>query len=462
MISQNRELSLQQIIGKGYADFWQFKGRYRVVKGSRASKKSTTTALNIITRMMQYPLANTLVVRKTGSTLKDSCFAQLKWAIQKLQVSEFWKDRKSPLELEYVPTGQKILFRGLDDPLKITSITVSVGVLCWGWIEEGYEIDSEQDFNRLDESLRGELPEGHFIQWTITFNPWDRNIWLKSRFFDSPNPNTMAKSTNYKCNEFLSASDLAMFEDMRINDPERYKVAGEGEWGIAEGQFFDLWRENLHVVKPFVIPAGWMRFRAMDWGSYHPYACLWFAVDYDGNMWGYRELYGWGGKPNIGTKETAAQVAERIVKAEPSTEQISYAVLDNACWARTGVTGPTIAEEINSVLYKSNRTMFNECSKGREMGAEAFRQRLLGHTNKKGERIPAIRFFSTCIHTIRTVPMLTHDLHQPEKYNTSGEDHCADAIVYGCLSRPYTPQKNNKKEIGRWAQEEAPVSPWAI
>jgi len=144
------KVSLQSIIGKGYADFWNFKGRYRVCKGSRASKKSTTTAINIIKRTMQYSQANTLVIRKTASTLKDSCWTQLKWAINKLGVGQFWKPRQNPLELEYLPTGQKILFRGLDDPLKITSITVAASILCWGWIEEIYEIRLTLGIKSLD------------------------------------------------------------------------------------------------------------------------------------------------------------------------------------------------------------------------------------------------------------------------------------------------------------------------
>ena len=131
---------LPDIVGKGYGKFWNCKKRYRVVKGSRASKKSTTIALNIICRMMEYPLANTLVIRKTERTLKESCFAQLRWAINRLGVEEYWKARVSPLELEYIPTGQRIIFRGLDNAFKITSITVAKGYLCWGWVEESYEI----------------------------------------------------------------------------------------------------------------------------------------------------------------------------------------------------------------------------------------------------------------------------------------------------------------------------------
>ena len=150
MKTETKKIYLPDIVGKGYGDFWRFKGRFRVVKGSRASKKSTTAALNLIYRMMKYPLANALVVRKTFATLKDSCYTQLKWAIKRLNVEKYWKTRQSPLELEYLPTGQKILFRGMDDPLKITSITVDVGVLCWGWVNVSAQPKKINFFNCWD------------------------------------------------------------------------------------------------------------------------------------------------------------------------------------------------------------------------------------------------------------------------------------------------------------------------
>lgn len=113
MMTKKESMNLQAIIGGGYSEFWNSKRRYVVCKGSRASKKSTTAALKIIVRMMQYPLSNALVIRQTAETLKDSCYAQLLWAIDRLGVSRYWKATKSPLEIEYKPTGQKILFRGL-------------------------------------------------------------------------------------------------------------------------------------------------------------------------------------------------------------------------------------------------------------------------------------------------------------------------------------------------------------
>lgn len=235
---------LPDIVGKGYGTFWRYKGRYRVVKGSRASKKSKTTALWIITNMMDYPQANALVVRKTFRTLKDSCFTELKWAVHRMNVDAWWEFKESPLEATYKPTGQKIYFRGLDDPLKVTSITVDVGVLCWAWLEEAYEVMKEDDFNILDESIRGECPEGLFKQWTITFNPWNEHHWLKKRFFDNPDDETLAMTTNYLCNEFLDKADIKVFEDMKKRNPRRYAVAGLGGWGIVEGLVYENWREE--------------------------------------------------------------------------------------------------------------------------------------------------------------------------------------------------------------------------
>ena len=237
-------INLPDIVGKGYGTFWRFKGRYRAVKGSRASKKSKTMALWVIVNMMKYPKANTLVVRKTFRTLKDSCFTELKWAVHRLNVDAWWDFKESPLEATYRPTGQKIYFRGLDDPLKVTSITVDVGALCWMWLEEAYEIMNEDDFNILDESIRGEVPEGLFKQITLTFNPWNEHHWMKKRFFDNPDDETLALTTNYLCNEWLDAADIKVFEDMKRRNPRRYAVAGLGGWGIVDGLVYENWKEE--------------------------------------------------------------------------------------------------------------------------------------------------------------------------------------------------------------------------
>ena len=248
--------SLPKLIGKGYKQFWNFKGRYRVAKGGRGSKKSTTASFWFPYNMMKYYhkynlKPNTLVIRRFYNTHRDSTFAQLKWAINRLGVSHLWKATKSPLELTYIPSGQKIMFRGLDDPQSITSITVEEGYLCWVWWEEAFQITNEDDFNKVDMSIRGEIPEPLFKQHTFTFNPWSDKIWLKRRFFDKVSPSTglspegdiLAITKNYDCNEFLGDDDRLIFERMKEENPRRYSIEGLGEWGIAEGLVYENWQE---------------------------------------------------------------------------------------------------------------------------------------------------------------------------------------------------------------------------
>lgn len=196
------QLSLQKIVGEGYYDFWHTKKRYRVCKGSRGSKKSKTAALNMLYKFIKYPLSNGLCVRRYSNTLCDSMYSDLKWAIHRFGLDSYFDCTVSPLQIVRRSTGQKILFRGLDDGLKITSISVDYGVLCFVWIEEAFEVN-EDDFNKLDMSIRGEVPEGYFKQITLTFNPWSATSWLKKRFFDNLDDDIFTKTTTWQCNEWL-------------------------------------------------------------------------------------------------------------------------------------------------------------------------------------------------------------------------------------------------------------------
>ncbi|MEG2418213.1 MAG: PBSX family phage terminase large subunit [Eubacterium sp.] len=319
MISQTK-LYLPDVIGSGYGQFWRYQGRFRVVKGSRASKKSKTTALNIIYRMMEekYASANTLVVRKVFRTLKDSCFTELKWAINRLGATDAWTIKESPLEMTY-KTGQKIYFRGLDDPIKVTSITVEKGALCWCWIEEAYEITSEDDFNMLDESIRGEVPEGLFKQFTLTFNPWNEHHWLKGRFFDEAenDPDILALTTNYTCNEWLDAADLKVFETMKRNNPRRYAVAGLGGWGIVDGLVYENWREEAFSLDAVLAQGTVKSAFGLDFGYTNDPSALFAAmVDLGAKrIYVFDEMYGKG--------MSNARIAEKITAMGFSKERIT-------------------------------------------------------------------------------------------------------------------------------------------
>ncbi|MBX0358930.1 PBSX family phage terminase large subunit [Halobacillus sp. Nhm2S1] len=243
---QRLRISVSRIIGKGYNRFWNNKQFYRVVKGSRGSKKSKTTALNYIHRIMKYPWANLLVVRRYSNTNKQSTYTDLKWAASMLGVAHLFKFNESMPEITYKPTGQKILFRGLDDELKITSITVDVGILAWAWFEEAYQIETEDKFRTVVESIRGMYDSPDFFkQITVTFNPWSERHWLKKVFFDEETreKDTFATTTTFRVNEWLDDVDKQRYLDLYRTNPRRARIVADGEWGVAEGLVF----ENFEV-----------------------------------------------------------------------------------------------------------------------------------------------------------------------------------------------------------------------
>lgn len=242
------------------------------------------------------------------------------------------------------------------------------------------------------------------------------------------------------------------------NDPgyvDRLKLTGapalvkawlEGDWSVIEGAFFDNWSSARHVCKPFSVPQLWTRFRAMDWGSAAPFAVGWFGVasdDYSledgrtlprGGLVLYREWYGASG-PNVGLKLTAEAVAEGIAARE-QFEKIDYGVLDPSAFAQDG--GPSIAERIMTAKTQP-RVLFRPADNARVGrlghlgGWDLLRQRLEGEAPNR----PMLVVFDTCKDTIRTLPSLQHDKARVEDLDTNSEDHAADMVRYGCVSRPW-------------------------
>lgn len=229
---------------------------------------------------MKYPESNLLVVRQIMNTHRDSTFAQLKWAQERLGVSHLWRNTVSPMEMVFLPTGQKIIFRGFDDVLKLASATVPSGFLNFVWIEEAFEIASEADFDKLDLSVpRGVIKPPLYKQTTLTFNPWSDTHWLKKRFFDQECPDVSCFSTNYLINEFLDDTDRSVFERMKKTNRRKYEVAGLGNWGISEGLVYENWSVGKKKI-PDDERYRWKNFFGLDYGySNDPTGFVGFAAD---------------------------------------------------------------------------------------------------------------------------------------------------------------------------------------
>ena len=251
-IKQYEGRSLRKIFGKGYNDVINDKEHfYIVIRGGKGSKKSKTVALMIIMRMMQYPLANTVCIRKSYNALKDSMFTDLLWAMDRLGVTDWWEVRRSPMQLELKHTHQVILFRGLDKAEKLGGLTVRHGYLCWMWIDEFFEITDEEEFLKAQMGLRGYMPpeSGLWKQVICTFNPWSEHCWIKKRFFDEPHDNVLAKVTTYKCNEWLGEEDKKRYDELHETNPRMAKIICDGEWGIVEGLVYENWEIKAFDVE---------------------------------------------------------------------------------------------------------------------------------------------------------------------------------------------------------------------
>lgn len=216
----------------------------------------------------------------------------------------------------------------------------------------------------------------------------------------------------------------------------------DGDWSIIEGAFFPEFSAPSHVVAPIRLPAHWTRFRACDWGSAKPFSVGWYAVS-DGELTQfprgalikYREWYGMkDGQPNVGLKLTAEEVGKGIREREQPGEKVEYGVLDPSAFAENG--GPSIASRLG-VFFRAadNKRVARSGALG---GWDQLRARL------KGDERPMLYFFSTCVHTIRTLPALQHDASNAEDVDSDGEDHAPDETRYACMSRPWVASGTSK------------------
>jgi len=209
------------------------------------------------------------------------------------------------------------------------------------------------------------------------------------------------------------------YESMLRSLPEvERKRLLEGDWDVAEGAAFPEFSRTKHVVEPYEMPTNWPRIRMADYGYAAPSCVLWGAIDWDNNIWIYRELY----EKHL----TAEQLADRILEAEQLDPVPHYTVLDSSCWNKTGF-GPSIAE----VMMRSG-VRWTPSDRNRIQGKMEIHRRLADNPYTKE---PRLRFFSTCQHIIKQVAGIPLSKTNSEDVDTKAEDHAYDALRYGMMTR---------------------------
>lgn len=227
-------------LNKVFKDFNQTKCRYRLAKGSAGSGKSVDIAMDFILKLSdrKYKGANLLVVRQTETSHKDSTFAELLSAINRMGLATFWTYTLTPLTLTCKATGNMIIFRGFSDMRareRVKSINFPNGKLTWIWCEEATELQ-EADVDILDDRLRGRLDNPNlYYQITFSFNPISASHWIKRKYWDYDSDDIFKCHSTYLDNRFLDENYHKRMMLRKEQDPEGYQIYGLGNWGELGG-----------------------------------------------------------------------------------------------------------------------------------------------------------------------------------------------------------------------------------
>lgn len=270
----------------------QSQKRYIVMKGSAGSGKSVDTAQHYILRLMSDPGRNLLCVRKSDVTNRDSTFAELQGAIFRMfgeQYKKYWYINSSDMRLECIANHNQIFFRGVNDEKqreKLKSIAVKRGKLTDVWIEEATEL-TQNDFEIIDDRLRGELPKGQFYQIRLTFNPVSSSHWIKKHFFDRADSDVFTHHSTYKDNRFIDDAYYRRMERRKEVDPDGYRIYGLGEWGEVGGLIL-----TNYVIEDFDTSPERFDYmvNSQDFGYNHA-DCIGEVGFKDGELYLCREIY---------------------------------------------------------------------------------------------------------------------------------------------------------------------------
>ena len=376
-----------------------------------------------------------LLIRRSMPELRDMITHS-----QRLYSRAFKGARWREQEKEWrFPSGARIEFgyaENMTDVLRYQGQSYT-----WIGVDELPQYPTPDVYNFLRSSLRSVDPEIPVFM-RATGNPGNiGSQWVKEMFVDPSEPNKAFNVSidtptgvrkisrrfipaKLQDNPYLMQTDDYYIMLASLPEVQRKQFL-EGDWSAFENSSFPEFNKTTHVVDPFEIPRGWSRFRSADWGYSSNACCLWFAIDWDNNLWVYRELY---------TKKiTADEFAKKVLEAEQG-EFMRYGVLDSSTWAKRGDVGPSIAETMIQEGCKWRPS--DRSPKSRINGKLEIHKRLKVH-EKDNE--PTLKVFSNCVNLIRTLPLLPLDKNNPEDVDTDAEDHAYDALRYGCMSRPMHP-----------------------
>jgi hypothetical protein len=330
----------------------------------------------------------------------------------------------TPVPYLFLMSRTRSVNRPGKSPIKCyTRGTTNPGGKGHAWVKKWWNIQNDGSPTAFIKRFKNPIPDAN----GKTEIADSSRCFIPSRLSDNP----YLTNTGYR-QRLLSLSD---------HDKKRML---DGRWDITDGQYFDNWVPEKHIVKPFTIPIDWPRWRAMDWGYSKPYSVGWYAIDHDGVIFRYKELYGWGGAANVGVKDSPGTAVKKILARDEAERKRGVTFRNNIAgreiWDSRGEQ-VVISELINSKLKKANAGIFNAVKGGRGSRINGW-----GICNEFLNE-NKFKVFENCVHFIRTVPDLLRNPNDPEDVDSDMEDHVADEWRYALTSRGHKFQNVEEKVV---------------
>lgn len=245
--------------------------------GGRGSAKSSFVSLEIVDGIMKDSTANGIVFRRYANTLRESVFSQITWAIDALGVSHLWRGSVSPMQYTYIPTGQQIFFRGLDDASKLKSIKPRTGIFKYVWFEEFSELNGG---NQVRSVLQSVVRGGDDFRIFNSFNPpISVNSWA-NKYILIPDDRATVFHTTYKMipQEWLGEAFILEAERLQEINEKAYLHEYMGEAVGTGGEVFpniearEITDDEIKQMQYF--------YCGVDWGfSVDPFAFIRCSYD---------------------------------------------------------------------------------------------------------------------------------------------------------------------------------------